>query len=135
MAAARVLMALASASALAAAAAGLPTVLDAGPDRVMAETWRFYGFGVFAALFALLAWRPLRYRWVWEIVIANKALLAVTAAAFAAGALGPDGVAGAGAAATADSVLAAVTLAAYLLCRGWRAGPRGADAGGAPPAP
>lgn len=132
--AARVLMGVASASALAAAAAAVPAVFEAGGDRLMAETWRLYGFLVFAALFALLAWRPLHYRWVWEIVIANKALLALTATAFAAGALGPGAVAGAAAAATADSVLAVVAATAYVLCRGWRAGPRGRAAVGAPSA-
>ncbi|WP_460777569.1 hypothetical protein [Nocardiopsis nanhaiensis] len=130
MTTASVLMWLASASALAAAASGLPGVVEAGPDRLMAETWRLYGFLVFAALFALLALRPLAYAWVWEIVILNKLLLAVTATGFAAGWFGPGRVADAGAAAIADSALVVVVGAAYVLCRGWRARagqPRAAD--------
>ncbi|QBI56508.1 hypothetical protein [Streptomonospora litoralis] len=120
----RLLMVAAAVSALVAAAGALPTVLAAGPEQLMAQTWRLYGFLVFAALFGLLALRPLHYRWVWEIVIANKVLLSVTAGAFV---LGGQGVVGAAAAAIADGVLSVVVVAAYILCRGWRAGPRRAD--------
>ncbi|WP_148046420.1 hypothetical protein [Halostreptopolyspora alba] len=121
---ARVLMWCAAASAVVAAATGLPGLAAVGPDNLMAETWRWYGFLVFAALFALLAHRPLSYRWVWEIVIANKLLLTVTATGFASGVLGPEGeVTGAVDAAVADGVLVVVAVVAYVLCRGWRAGP------------
>ncbi|MBB4929591.1 hypothetical protein F4561_000411 [Lipingzhangella halophila] len=121
----RALMWCACASAVAAAATGLPGVTASGPGSLMAETWRLYGFLVFAALFALLAYRPLGYRWVWEIVIVNKLLLAVTAGGFALGVLGPgEEVSGAVDAAVADGLLVVVAVLAYVLCRGWRAGPR-----------
>ena len=38
----------------------------------MVETWRLLGFGTFAGLFALLAYRPRYYAGVWELAIANK---------------------------------------------------------------
>ena len=45
----------------------------------MVETWRAYGLVVFAGLFALLAWNPLGHRGLWELVIAHKVALTVTA--------------------------------------------------------
>jgi hypothetical protein len=121
---ARGLMGLASVSALAAAVGAIPALGDAGASALMAETWRFYGFIAFAGLFALLAWRPLHYRWLWEIVILNKLLLTVTAGGYVAGVFGPGDVEGATASFVADAVLVAMTIAAYVLCRGWRAAPR-----------
>lgn len=119
--AARVLMWLASASAVVAAIGAVPAVLAADSGQLMAETWRMYGFLVFAALFALLAYRPLGYRWLWEIVIVNKLLLAVTAAGFVTGVVGPGDVVGAVEAAVADGVLVVLLVVSYVLCRGWRA--------------
>lgn len=125
----RVLMGLPSASALAAAATAIGAVADAEPSALMVETWRMYGFVVFAALFALLAWRPLHYRWLWEIVIVNKLLLAVTAGGYATGVIGPGDVEDATAVFVADSVIVAVVVSAYLVCRGWRATPHRAQTG------
>lgn len=127
----RVLMGLASVSALAAAVTAIGAVADVDASALMVETWRMYGFVVFAALFALLAWRPLQYPWLWEIVIVNKLLLAVTAGGYATGVIGPGEVDGATAALVADSVVVAVLVSAYLVCRGWRATPHRYAAQGA----
>ena len=116
-------MGLAAAGALAAAISAFTTITEARPSALMPGTWRFYGFLVFAALFALLNWRPRHYRWLWEIVILNKLLLAVTAGGYATGVIGPGEVDGAMAAFVADGVLAAAILTAYVFGRGWRAPP------------
>jgi hypothetical protein len=120
----RVLMGLAAVSALAAAIGAIPVVADAGAPTMMTETWRLYGFLTFAGLFVLLGWRPLSYRWLWEIVILNKLLLTVTAGGYVTDVIGPGDVEGAPAALISDGILTAGLVVAYLVCRGWRAGPR-----------
>lgn len=50
-------------------------VLAAGPTTQRVETWRMVGFALVAALVALLALRPRRYPWLWELVIADKLVL------------------------------------------------------------
>jgi hypothetical protein len=79
------------------------------------EIWRFAGFVLFSGLFALLAYRPLHYAGVWELVIVNKLALTIVALTYASDA---DG---AGEVALVDGVLTGVLFAAYLLSRGWRA--------------
>ncbi len=74
---------------------------------------------VFAGLFALLALRPLDYRGLWELVIANKLMLTVTGLAYTMS----GGVAGAVSVVSADGGLTVVLVVAYACCRGWRARP------------
>lgn len=69
---------------------------------------------VFAGIFALLAWRPLSLPGVFELAIAHK--LAMTVVAVSAGS-----AVGAAAAAIGDGALTVVLIAAYVLCRAWRA--------------
>ncbi|TCP46217.1 hypothetical protein EV191_11414 [Tamaricihabitans halophyticus] len=121
---ARILLGLASISALVAAVTEMATVTEADSARLMVETWRVYGLATFAALFALLACQPHGKRALWHIVIANKILLALTSIGFVSGLLGPGEVAGAGEAAIADSALSVMLLASYVLCRAWRVGTR-----------
>jgi hypothetical protein len=85
------------------------------------ETWRMYGLAVFAGLFVLLAVRPRGYRWLWELVIANKVALTLTAVVY----LAQGGVTAAGTIVIWDGVLSVVLVAAYACCRGWTAGPGG----------
>jgi hypothetical protein len=61
------------------AAASLPEVPNA---TLMVETWRVVGLFTFAALFALLAFRPLLSSALWLIVIASKFVLAASGLAF-----------------------------------------------------
>ena len=82
---ARGLMLLFALGALTAFASALPAVQAAGADTVWLETWRLFGFAVFAGLFALLAWRPRALPGIWELVFLHKAAMA-TAALFLAGA-------------------------------------------------
>jgi hypothetical protein len=111
---------LAALAAAASAVAAFFTVLDAGGAAKVVETWRLYGLIVFAGLFALLALHPRQYRGVWELVIASKLALAVTAAGYAA----HGGITGTGAIIGWDGGLTLVLITAYICCRGWRAAPR-----------
>jgi hypothetical protein len=109
----------AAAGAGASAAASVSTILQASGATTMVETWRGYGYLVFAGLFVLLALRPHRYRGVWELVIANKVALAATALAFAA----RGGIAGTGSIIIWDGGLSVLLIAAYVTCRGWSRAP------------
>ncbi|MFE9691862.1 hypothetical protein [Micromonospora sp. NPDC005806] len=112
---ARALLVLAAAGAVAAVAGAVDGVADAGPATRMVETWRMLGFGVFAGLFLLLAYRPRLYAGIWELAILNK--LGLTLAALSFG----SGTDGAGAALIADGSITLILLAAYVLSKGWTA--------------
>lgn len=117
---ARVLLVLASVSALAAGVSTIGAPFAAPPETRIVEAWRMFGLLFFGGVFALLAWRPHGYRGVWELAILHKVALVVVAAVFLAGA----GAAGAVEALVADGILVVVLVAAYLLARGWQAQPR-----------
>lgn len=112
--AAMVLMLLAALGALLTSVGAIGPAVNASPGTQVVETWRVYGFLVFAGLFALLALRPRHYPGVWELVIFHKVAMALTAVTL----LG-DGAAGAPTAIVADGILAAMVIAAYLLARGY----------------
>ena len=112
--AAMALMLLAALGALVAFVGSVGAVIGAGPDAEVAESWRMYGFLVFAGLFVLLALHPRRYPGVWELVIFHKAAMAVTAAAFVG-----EGASDAFSVSIADGTLAITTLVAYVLSRGY----------------
>jgi hypothetical protein len=80
----RVLLWIAAVGAAGAAVSAISTVLGADGTTKVVETWRLYGFVLFAGLFFLLALRPLGYRGVWELAVLNKAALTATALAYAA---------------------------------------------------
>ncbi|MEV0109758.1 hypothetical protein AB0H42_25945 [Nocardia sp. NPDC050799] len=111
----RGLLWLAAAGAVASAATAVGGVADAQPAVKVVETWRAYGYVIFAGLFALLALRPNDYRGVWELVILHKVALTVTALVYSRN----DAIEGAGAILVWDGGLSVVLLVAYLLCRGW----------------
>ena len=117
---ARVLMILAALAAGSAAVAAIARLGEATPDTVIVQTWRAYGLVVFAGLFALLAWRPLGYRGVWELVIGHKVALSLSAVILVADAGRGGGAADAASVLVWDGSLSVVLLAAYLSCRGWR---------------
>ena len=114
----RTLMCLAALAAAATAVGAIVPVLDAPAATKIIETWRLYGFLVFAGLFALLAARPRRYRWVWELVILNKLALTATALGY----LAHGGIDGAGTVICSDGGLTIVLVAGYVCCRGWSSG-------------
>jgi hypothetical protein len=98
------------------AISALATLGAADRDTAVVEAWRAYGLVVFAGLFALLAWRPLAWRGVWELVIFHKVALTVTALSYASGA----GAADTETIIVWDGGLSVVLLLAYISCRGWR---------------
>ena len=111
---AMVLMLLAALGALLSFVGSLGTVLAAPPPIQLVESWRMYGFLVFAGLFVLLALWPRLYPGVWELVIFHKAAMAITAAALIGrGALEATLIA------TVDGTLAVLAVVAYLLSRGY----------------
>jgi hypothetical protein len=122
---ARFLLWIAAIGAAASAAASVSTIWHASGATTVVETWRGYGYLVFAGLFVLLALRPHHYRGVWELVIANKVALTATALAFAA----RGGIAATGTIIIWDGGLSVLLIAAYLAGRGWSRAP---EAGAAP---
>jgi hypothetical protein len=117
--AARILLGLAAAGAVVSFASGVGRTMDAGPATQAVEAWRTLGFAAFAGLFALLAWRPLGYPGVFEIVIANKAALAVLGLTILASADGASDFV------VFDGILTIALVAAYVLVDGWTAWRRG----------
>jgi hypothetical protein len=112
---AQALLLLAAIGAVFAVVGAIEAVANATPATRMVETWRMLGFGAFAGMFFLLAYRPRMYAGIWELAILNK--LGLTVFAFAYG----SQVDGAGTALVADGAITVMLLAAYGLSRGWRA--------------
>jgi hypothetical protein len=108
----RGLMWLATLGALSAFASGFSAVNNATPATIWVETWRMFGFLVFAGMFVLLALRPRNSAGIWELAFFHKAAMAISA-------LFLSGAEGAAMAGIIDAVLAAVIATAYVLTRGW----------------
>ncbi|MGW4155878.1 hypothetical protein ACWEDF_22265 [Micromonospora chersina] len=117
----RVLLWLAAIGAVAAALGAYGAVADAEPAVTVVETWRAYGFVVFAGLFALLAVRPRGHRAVWVLVIFHKVAMTMTALAYSRDAA----IEGTGTVLVFDGALSVLLVLALVLCRGWVAEPRG----------
>ena len=109
-----VLLLLAALGALFSFVDAVGATMVADPETRVTESWRMYGFVVFAGLFVLLAFRPRRSPGIWELVIFHKTAVAVTAAALVRG-----GAEDAVTVAAADGVLAVVLITAYFLSRGY----------------
>ena len=112
---AQALLVLAAIGAAFAVVGAIDAVANAGPATRMVETWRMLGFGVFAGVFLLLAYRPRSYAGIWELAILNK--VGLTLFAFAYG----SEVEGASTALVADGAITLMLVAAYVLSRGWQA--------------
>ncbi|MCW3819308.1 hypothetical protein ONA91_33185 [Micromonospora sp. DR5-3] len=110
---ARILLIIATVSAVGAAVTQIQVVFDAGGPTKVVETWRLYGFLVFAGLFALLTVRPLGNLAVWLLVIMNKLALTVTGLAYQA----HGGIADTGPIITWDGGLTVLLLAAFAVSR------------------
>ncbi len=111
---ARVLMLLSALGALSACLISIGAVGAAGPLTQQVEAWRLLGFVMFTGIFALLALWPRRYPGLWELVLANKAVLTIVEAL-----LIRTYAAHAQDAAIIDGILTVMILAAYLLSRGY----------------
>ncbi|WP_440771652.1 hypothetical protein [Natronorubrum sp. DTA28] len=108
------ILVLAALGALYAFVVAVSAVRAAGPETLVVESWRMFGFLVFAGLFLLLAYRPRAYPGIWELVIFHKTAMAIFLAAVGSEAI--DGTS----TAIADGVLAFVLVLAYLLVGGYR---------------
>jgi hypothetical protein len=108
----RGLMWFAAFEAVGASVAALSDVLKADGSALVVETWRMYGLMLCAALFVLLALRPQVHGAVWALVIANKAALTVTCAAYAI----HGGVDEATTIVGWDGSLTVILVVAYFLC-------------------
>jgi uncharacterized transporter YbjL len=91
-------------------------VQTAGPATQQVETWRMFGFLMFAGVFILLGVWPRRLPGLWELTIANKVGLTIAEAL-----LIRNNAAGAQFTAISDGILSAFLVAAYLLSRGYTA--------------
>lgn len=111
---ARGLMWLAALGALSAFASGFAGVNNATPETIWVETWRMFGFLVFAGMFVLLALRPRASAGVWELAFFHKTAMAVSA-------LFLSSAKDAAMAGTIDAVLAVLIAMAYIFARGWMA--------------
>jgi uncharacterized transporter YbjL len=97
-------------------------VQTAGSATQQVETWRMFGFLMFAGVFVLLGIWPRRLPGLWELTLANKVGLTIAEALL----IGHNAV-GAQFAAISDGILSVFLAAAYLLSRGysaWRPLPR-----------
>ena len=110
----RGLMWLAAVGALFAFASSIAAVGNATPETIWVETWRLFGFLVFAGMFVLLALRPRNLAGIWELAFFHKTAMAISALLLS----GAEGAAMAG---TIDAVLAVLIAIAYILTRGWMA--------------
>ena len=119
---ATVLMLVSALGALYAFITAIGAVQTAGPATQQVESWRMFGFLMFAGVFILLGVWPRRLPGLWELTIANKVGLTIAEAL-----LIRNNAAGAQFTAISDGVLSAFLVAAYLLSRGytaWRPLPR-----------
>ncbi|MFE7565517.1 hypothetical protein ACFU76_00905 [Streptomyces sp. NPDC057539] len=91
---------------------GFFLMAEASDDRMMVEGWRTFGYLVFSAMWAMLAYRPRHVPAIWEMVIFHK--VAATVLAFTI----LDTTEGAQSSIT-DTTVAALTIFAYIVCRGW----------------
>jgi uncharacterized transporter YbjL len=110
------LMLVSALGALYAFTTSIAAVQAAGPATQQVETWRMFGFLMFAGVFVLLGVWPRRLPGLWELTIANKIGLTVMEAL-----LIRNHAVGAQFAAISDGILSAVLIAAYLLSRGYTA--------------
>ena len=110
---ARGVLVVAAVGAVASAISALGTATSAD-DAMAVVAWHdLLGFPVYAALFALLAWRPRGYPGVWELLIAQKAAIAIVVTVLARG-----GADDAVLVASVDAVLAVALAVAFVLARG-----------------
>lgn len=112
---AKILMLVAALGALYALITSFGAATTSSPEIQQVEWWRVFGFLLFTGLFALLAFWPRRYPFLWELLILDKALLTI-AEVLLIGNKAKDAVT----TAEADGILTVILLAAYLLSRGYR---------------
>ena len=113
---ATVLMLVSALGALYAFFTAIGAVQAAGPATQQVETWRMFGFLMFAGVFVLLGVWPRRLPGLWELTIANKVGLTVVEAL-----LIRNQAVGAQFTAISDGILSAFLVAANILSQGYTA--------------
>jgi hypothetical protein len=111
---ANILMLVAAVAAFYAFITGIGVALASGPDTQQVQWWRVLGYLMFTGLFILLAYWPRRYPGLWELLIADKALLTIVEIF-----LIRNHAADAVTTAEADGILTVILVASYLLSRGY----------------
>ncbi len=112
---ARLLLVLSALGALGSIWPAIDTVRDADQTLQVTAVHDLFSFPVYAALFLLLAWRPRSLPGVWEVLIAQKAIVGVV---LMVGYRDADGAVFTG---TVDIILAIILAVAYVAARGWLA--------------
>lgn len=92
---------------------GLFLMADAADDRMMVEGWRTFGYLVFAAMWAMLAYRPRQVPAIWEMVIFHKVAATILAFTILHTTEGFQS-------SFTDTGVAALTIFSYVVCRGWQ---------------
>ncbi len=113
---ATVLMLVSALGALYAFITAIGAVQAASPATQQVETWRMFGFLMFAGVFVLLGIWPRRLPGLWELTIASKVGLTIVEAL-----LIRNHAVDAQFAAISDGILSVFLVAAYLLSRGYAA--------------
>ena len=109
----RLILALLVLLTLLAFADGLRRMSTANVDRVWVETWRTFGYVVFAGLFAILAWKPRLSPGVWELTFGHKSAVVLF------GVWLGEKVPEVSLAVKIDFLLVVLIAIAWVLCRGW----------------
>jgi peptidoglycan/LPS O-acetylase OafA/YrhL len=92
---------------------------DTGKATLAVETWRAVGFFTFAALFSLLAKKPVGNRELWGIVLANKLALTIIGICY----LVDGGIKGASDFVTFDGSITVLLILAGILAGAWKRKP------------
>ena len=109
----RILMSLCCLGAIGAFYNSISAVRTASNLTVWIETWRLFGFLVFAGMFALLAWRPRFSAGIWELVFFHKAAMGISSLFLSSA---QDAIASG----AVDVVLTIFIVVAYICTRGWQ---------------
>ena len=112
---ARLLLVLSALGALASIWSATDAVQKADQSMQVTAVHDLFSFPVYAVLFLLLAWRPRGLPGVWEVLIAQKAIVGLV---LLLGYREADGAVFTG---TIDLILAVILATAYLAARGWQA--------------
>ena len=110
----RTLMAVDVLLTLLAVANGVKLMIDASDGTLVLQAWQTFAFVLFAALWTSVVLWPRRIPGIWELLMAHK-IAVVTFCLIV------SDVADAKATAAIDGYLVVSTIAAYILCKGWRA--------------
>lgn len=94
---------------------------DVAPNQLAVEVWRALGYLVFAGLFTLVGLFPRRMTGIWELIIFHKVAQIIYLIPHIGTDEGASITKTIGNIVLNDTMLAVVTLVAYVLAKGWKA--------------